>query len=290
MSQTISRRDALVGILALPATLRVAPVWAQAASAGSGLLARLQAAKSVTVGTTNFPPYSGINLDGTLTGVVPILTKTIMEKLGIPEVKAVATPFGELIPGLQAGRWDFIATALTITKARCTQVSYADPMISDGAAIISLKGQIDDPPKTIAELVASKLAVGVSTGGALSRLVLSVGVSPDNIRQVPDNGAMVDALVAKRIQVILQDYAGIKDALDKRKLPVDVTYPVSDAPKTRSSCAFRAGDTDLRDAFQKELRALKASGEFLAVSRQFGFDPLPEMLTMTADQACTMAE
>ena len=44
---------------------------------------------------------------------------------------AVAT-YGELVPGMFAGRWDFVAASLTITKERCGQVLFSDPMSFEG--------------------------------------------------------------------------------------------------------------------------------------------------------------
>jgi polar amino acid transport system substrate-binding protein len=280
-----SRRHVLSGLAALPLAMSARPVLAQAA--GQGLLSRLRAAKKVTVGVANFPPYSGMDPDGTLIGLVPTLTKLIMTRLGVPEIVGITATYGELIPGMQAGRWEFICAALTISKARCAQVSFADPIVFDGPSFVSLKGELPNPPKLVSELVAQKLIVGVSTGGAISREALEAGVNPANIRQLPDNVAIVDALVAKRIQIAFQDNAGIKVVYMQRGLAVDTTFPIADAPEHGSSCAFRTADSDLLGAFQQELRAMKASGEYLSISRQFGFDTPPELVAVTADQACT---
>ncbi|WP_345248683.1 transporter substrate-binding domain-containing protein [Pigmentiphaga soli] len=263
----------------------IRPAWAQ-----QGLLARLQAAKSVTVGITNFPPYSSVGMDGTPGGFVPTVTKVIMGRLGITEIKVMTSTFGELIPAMMAGRCDFISTAMTISKARCAQVGYADPMIADGPCLVSLPGKLQNAPKTIADLVKQKLVVGVSTGGALSRYAASAGVEPGNIRQLPDNNALIDGLVAGQVQIVLQDHAGIEHVYMQRKLPVEVTFPIPDAPKHSSSAAFRKTDSDLRDAYQREFRKMKASGEFQAISRQFGFEPAQDMVDSTAEQACSVAE
>jgi polar amino acid transport system substrate-binding protein len=286
MSYTCSRREALLGVFMLPTVVQAAPAWAQPRSPVNGLLARLQAAKSVTVGITNFPPYSGVNLDGSLTGIAPALTKVIMARLGVPKIQAVVATYGELVPGMMAGRWDFISGSLAITKARCGQILFADPIISDGPSLVSIRGQLPNPPKLLADLVTRKLTVGVSAGGALSRVALGAGVRPGYLRQLPDNSALMDALLAKQIQIVFQDNAGIKHVYDQRRLPVDVTYPIIDVPNHQSSYAFRKADTDLYEAFQKELRAMKASGEYLVISRQYGFEQPADMMTLTANQAC----
>ena len=282
-----SRRHVLTGFAVLPLGLAAGRVWAQAG--GQGLLARLRAAKKVTVGVANFPPYSGVDPDGTLTGLAPALSKRIMGRLGVPEVAGVVAGYGELIPGMQAARWDFISASLSITKLRCGQVSFSDPIVYDGGSFVSLKGVLAKPPKLVADVVAQKLVIGVSAGGAIARFALDAGVSPANILQFPDNVAIIDGLVAKRIQVAFQNDASISPVYKQRNLDVDVTFPIADDPTSGSACAFRPTDTDLYAAFQQELRAMKASGEYLTVARQFGFDTPPALIPVTIDQACKTA-
>jgi polar amino acid transport system substrate-binding protein len=284
-----TRRPVVSGILAAPLAANAHKVWAQAAAPGQGLLARLRAAKKVVVGVAPFPPYSGIDPDGTLTGLAPTLSKAIMERLGVPEMSGVAVAYGELIPGMQARRWDFISASLSITKLRCDQVLFSDPIVYDGGSFVSLKGALANPPKLVADLVAQKLVVGVGAGGAIARLALDRGVDPSNLRQYPDNLAIVDALIAKRIQVAFQNNASISPVWKQRKLNVDVTFPIEDDPTSGSGCAFRLTDADLHEAYQKELRAMKGSGQYLEIARQFGFDTPANLIPITIDQACKTA-
>jgi polar amino acid transport system substrate-binding protein len=287
MNSLKSRRQIISGVAALPCLAASGPVlWAQAADSGGGALARLRAAKSATVGLANFLPYSGIEPDGTLTGVAPALTKPIMARLGVPDIKGVVAGYGQLIPGMQAGRWDFICTALTISKVRCEQVFFSDPIVFDGGSLVSLKGALPNPPKLVADLVARRLTVGVSAGGAISRLCQTVGVRPDDLLQFPDDVALIAALRAKRIQVVFQDNSSISRVYRRMGLAVDVTFPIADAPEHGSGCAFRKADSDLYAAFQKELRAMKASGEYLSIARQYGFDTPAKLISITAQQAC----
>ncbi len=284
-----TRRQVVSGILAAPLAVSAHKVWAQAAAPGQGLLARLRAAKKVVVGVAPFPPYSNIEIDGTLTGLAPTLSKAIMQRLGVPEMSGVAVAYGELIPGMQAGRWDFISASLSITKLRCDQVLFSDPIVYDGGSFVSLKGALATPPKLVADLITQKFVIGVGAGGAIARLALDRGVNPSNVLQFPDNSAIIDALIAKRIQVAFQNNASISPVWKQRKLDVDVTFPIADDPTSGSGCAFRLVDTDLHDAFQKELRAMKASGQYLTIARQFGFDTPADMIPITIDQACKTA-
>jgi polar amino acid transport system substrate-binding protein len=287
MQQFWSRRTLLSGLVAGTALATSGKVWAQAKD--QGLLARLRSAKKVKVGIVNQPPYSGIDPDGTLTGIAPTLTKIIMPRLGVPEVEAVAGSYGEMVPGMQAGRWDFISASLVITKARCSQILFADPILFDGGMFVFLKGSLANPPKTVADLVAQKLVIGVSQGGAHMRVAVEAGVDPANIRQFPSDISTFDGLIAKRIQLAFGSFASLSRTAKLRGLDVGSTFPVPDDPEHGSSCAFRLGDKGLYEAYQKELRAMKTSGEYLPIAQKFGFDTPPDLMMMTSDEACKMS-
>src|SRR5215831_3793445 len=129
MSKGWTRRCvvALSGVaLAGPAAIMTSSTLAQ----GSGLLARLQASKKVRVGLANQLPFSALTPDGTLIGVAPTLSQMIMNRLGITDIEGFIGGYGELVPGMLAGRWDFISSCLTVTQPRCQQVAYSDPITS----------------------------------------------------------------------------------------------------------------------------------------------------------------
>jgi polar amino acid transport system substrate-binding protein len=250
-----------------------------------GLLPRLQASKKVRVGIANQPPFSALNPDGTLTGVAPTISQMIMRRLGITEMEGFIGSYGELVPGLLAGRWDYISACLTVTEPRCRQVTYSDPITSDGRCIVTLKGE--KGPKKIAEL--KDYIVGLLAGGADFRLVQVRGVPLTNLRQFPNDTALLDGLLAKRFQAQFGSHPGIADIIRKRGLEknLDVIYPIEDDAVSFAACAFRKGDTDLHTAFQQELRALKTSGEFAKVVSSFGFEVDDKLLTATPETACT---
>jgi len=90
----------------------------------------------------------------------------------------------------------------------------------------------------------------------------------------------------------LTAYSALKPVLRQRKPDnLEIVYPVPDDPPKGSSCAFRTVDTDLYTAYQRELRAMKTSGEFATILQQYGYDlPPPELMGVTAEQACAAAQ
>jgi polar amino acid transport system substrate-binding protein len=282
------RRIVAWGGAALMAPVLAAPRAAMSRgllAQSGGLLARLQAGKKVRVGLANQTPFSALNPDGTVTGVAPTISQMIMTRLGITEVEGFIGTYGELVPGMMAGRWDFIASCLTVTQPRCEQVQYSDPITSDGRCIVTLKGE--KGPSKIAEL--KDYVVGLLGGGADFRLVQTRGVPLTSLRQFPNDTALLDGLLAKRFQAEFGSHPGIADMIKKRGIEaqVDVIFPIEDDAISFAACAFRKEDTDLHAAFQRELRALKASGEFAKVVSGYGFDVNERLLTATPEKACT---
>lgn len=283
----LGRRHVLAGATAVALGFACRPASAQTDS-GQGLLAKLRASKKVRVGIANQPPFSALNPDGTLTGAAPTISKKIMERLGVPEMEGFIATYGELIPGMMAGRWDFVSASLTITQARCSQVKFADPLIYDGTAMIYLKETGGPAPTMIGDIAKLDIPFGVLAGGADLRATIAAGVSPANIMQFESDQATIDALLAKRMKYGLATHSALQTIVAQRNIQLEVVYPLPDDPARGSSCAFRPGDTDLYDAYQKELRAMRESGEYLSIIRQFGYDTPPELMKITAEQACAM--
>jgi polar amino acid transport system substrate-binding protein len=294
MTRFISRRTVLQTMVTGSLSAIAAPGWVTAALAQGAAdpvaLADLRKAGVVRIGIANQPPYSGLNPDGSVTGIAPSVVQAVMEKLGVPKVEAVVVPYGQLIPGMQARRWDFIGASLSITKERCAEVLYTDPITFDGGIMAYVPAGLPDPPKSLAELAKRGLKAGVLTGSYLVKRLTDIGVQSANISQFPDNPSLIDGLLAKRVDVAVSTRSSIRDLQAQRKNAFQVVYPVPEDPPRGSSPAFRRIDTALYDAFQQGLRELKKSGEFERVATKYGFDTPAEMMQMTAEQACARAQ
>ena len=244
------------------------------------------------VGITNGPPYSSLLPDGTLGGVAPTITAKIMQRLGVPKLEGFAAPYGQLIPGLQAGRWDFISAALTITKARCEQVTYSDPFLIDGAAFAYIPGDLPNPPKSIKDAGEKLDRIGMLTGTAMLPLVQRAVAAGKQgvITQYPDNSALLEALLTKRIQAAFTGILVLRQQREQRNNIFNIVHPLPDDFAHGSGPAFRPTDTDLIDAFRIEYRKMKASGESREIVKSFGFTVMGDDEDLTAEQACERAE
>lgn len=282
----MTTRRALLGGAIAGAAGALLPISETRAQDGD-MLAQLRRAGVVRVGLANQPPYSGLNQDGTISGFVPTLVQRIMATLGVPRVEGVVATYGELVPGLQAARWQMIGASFRLTRERCQQVLFTDPVTFDGGVIAFLPGSLPTAPRNLAEIASARLTVGILQGSYLARLAQERGIDRGAISQFPSNPALIDGLLARRVQVAVSTDAGLRELLRLRGGGFEIVYPIADDPPVGSAPAFRRQDTALHAAFQEQLRALRASGELDRMATEFGFGPPPPGLVgISAEAAC----
>ena len=281
----IARRNVLRGGLACSAGL-LAPVMPSLAQ-GADLLAELRRAGVVRIGLANQPPYSGLNPDGTVSGFVPALVQRIMATLGVPRVEGIVATYGELVPGMQAARWQMIAASFRLTRERCQQVLFTDPVTFDGGAIAHVPGSVPNLPGSIADVGRARLTVGILQGSYLARLAQESGVDRGAISQFPSNPALIDGLLTRRVQVAISTDASLRELRRQRDNRFDIVFPLPDDPPVGSAPAFRRQDTGLHAAFQQQLRAMRMSGDLQRLASEHGFgEPPPGLMGITGEAAC----
>jgi polar amino acid transport system substrate-binding protein len=264
------------------------PFSARAQQPAGATLERLRKQGFVKVGIANAPPFSQLRPDGTMTGVAPTLAQRVLERLGIPKMEGAIATYGELIPGMLAGRWDFVAASMTITKERCAQVLYADPITFEGPCIITRPDLAEPRPLTIADLAKAPGPIGSLTGGAQYRELVARGVAMERISQFENELTMIDGLLAGRVRYLYVTRIWAADIIRKRQLKLDMTFPVADALTLGASNVFRMQDADFRAAYRKEQAVVRESGELLRIANQFGFEIPQSLAGATAESQCAL--
>ena len=285
--EAILKRVAVVGMVLFVAACGGSNTTASNTPAND-LLAKVKKAGVINIGLANDPPASIINPDGTVSGEGPVVVQMIMKKLGVPQVHGIVGTFGQLVPGLQAGRWDMIGGVISVTKARCAVVQYTDPFQFNGMEIAWFPSAVSQAPTSIADVGKRGLIAGFNAGSAYIAIAKGLGLTDDHILQFPDTSALLDALNTKRIQVIISDTGSLNlTPAQVQKYPFQhLDYP-PDGPFIAGALAFRKEDTGIYSAFQKEFRAMKASGQFDQIAAQFQFQGIPaQYKDLTPDQVC----
>lgn len=150
---------------------------------GGGLLEELQASGSITIGVANEVPFGSVGTDGEPTGIAPDVAKAVLAEMGIENVDAQVTEFGQLISGLQAGTFDMISAGMYITDERAAQVLFADPdyCVAEGLAvpagnpngIENYQSFVENPDLTLA-VASGTVEVGYAEDAGIPDSQLSV--------------------------------------------------------------------------------------------------------------------
>ncbi len=228
----------------------------------------------IRAATANEVPYSYMQPDGTSAGIGPDVANAVLKSIGITEVNWTVTPFGTLIPGLKAGRFDFAAAEQNISPERCKQVSFTEPNSSYGEGLLVKKGN-PKGLKTYADIAKDpSLKVAVVSGANNVDFLRAVGVKDDqivfiqaNADAIPTVQSRVDAYAATELTV---------SALAKDQANVEQVKPFEDpivkgAPvRNYGGFAFRPEDKELRDAFNAALVKFRKTDEYKKILIKYG--------------------
>lgn len=237
----------------------------------------LQEAKEqgfIRAATANEVPYSYMQPDGTSAGIGPDVANAVLKSMGIDEVNWTVTPFGTLIPGLKARRFDFAAAEQNISPERCKQVAFTEPNSSYGEGLLVKKGN-PKGLKTYADIAKDpSLKVAVVSGANNVDFLRAVGVKDEQIVFIPANA---DAIPT--VQSRADAYAATEltvSELAKGKVQVEQVAPFEDpivkgAPvRNYGGFAFRPEDKELRDAFNAALIEFRKTPEYKAILGKYG--------------------
>lgn len=274
-----SRRNALkTTVLALAAISIAGHALAETT------LEKAKAAGYIRIGFANEAPFGFATPDGKLTGEAPEVAKAVLAKMGIPEVDGVLTEFGSLIPGLKAGRFDIIAAGMFINPRRCAEINFSEPSYGIGQAMLVPAGN----PKKIADYSSfaddKDLKLAVMAGAVEAGYARDAGVAEEQIVTLPDQSSLVAAVQSGRADGAALTALSIADMAQKAE-GVESTTPFGEVAgksvKGHGGFGFRKEDTDLQEAFNKELAAFLGSPEHLALVEPLGFgkDYLPNKTT-----------
>jgi polar amino acid transport system substrate-binding protein len=228
----------------------------------------------IRAATANEVPYSYMQPDGTSAGIGPDVANAVLKSIGIEEVNWTVTPFGTLIPGLKARRFDFAAAEQNISPERCKQVAFTEPNSSYGEGLLVKKGN----PKgltTYADIAKDpSLKVAVVSGANNVDFLRAVGVNDDQIVFIPANADAIPT-VQSRVDAYAATELTVSE-LAKGQANVEQVAPFEDpivngAPvRNYGGFAFRPEDKELRDAFNAALVEFRKTDEYKTILTKYG--------------------
>ncbi|NTJ68362.1 transporter substrate-binding domain-containing protein [Agrobacterium rhizogenes] len=243
-----------------------------------------------------YAPWNMTNADGTLGGFEPELAKVLCERAKI-DCKLVASDWDGMIPALNAGKFDVIMDALSITDERKQVIGFTIPYAATPAAFATAK---DSP-----------LANAAGTGTTIKMTPGQTGVKEIDVLKEAFKGKTIGIQAATvyakfvydnfgSIATIREYKTGADRDLDLQNGRIDLgfddaVYFANAFASANDSLAFtgpeiagsiwgegeglgiRKADTDLRDKFNEAIKSALADGTIKTLSMKwFKVDVSPE--------------
>jgi polar amino acid transport system substrate-binding protein len=261
-------RDVLRSSLAVLALLGLA----EAAAAAS--LEEIKSNGYVRAATANEVPYGFMKEDGTAAGIGPDVAVAVLKSMGLNDVNWTVTPFGTLIPGLKAKRYDFVAAEQNISPERCKQVAFSEPNSSYGEGLLVKKG---NPKKltTYADIAKDpSLTVAVVSGANNIDFLRAVGVKDEQIVIIQANADApatvqnrTDAYAATELTV-----AGLAKNSPELEQVTPFTDPLVEGKPVRNfgGFSFSLDDKDFHGAFNTALVAFRKTDDYKKILMGYG--------------------
>ena len=153
---SLLRRFAFVKLLLL-FCLFLPLSYAGSAAAGD-TLAKIRSSGKVTVGTeAAFPPFEFVK-DGKIVGYGKDILDYIVADMGV-ELNQLDVPFQGILPGLLAGKFDFVATTVQLRPDRAKKFAFPMPIAEGGSTLLKRKGDqgIKTPEDLNGKIAGSQL-------------------------------------------------------------------------------------------------------------------------------------
>jgi polar amino acid transport system substrate-binding protein len=281
---TLTTAAAALGLLLAPAAL------------AEGLLEKGKT-EGFVLGFANEAPFAYTTPEGELAGVDADILRHVLGQLGIEKVSTELVEWGALIPGVRAKRFDVVASGIYMKPDRCEQVAFAEPLYLLGDGMIVLAGN----PKNIhgfdafANDPGLKLANTIGATGPGDH-ALAMGVTPEQILEVPDPPSQIAALKAGRVDAALNTglqtgelVAAANDPAIERAEPFAQAVIDGQPAVGIAGIAFNPEDADFVELFDAELLKFRGTPEYLAILAKYGLTEgdLPAE-GMTTDSVCAV--
>ncbi|MGO2529204.1 MAG: ectoine/hydroxyectoine ABC transporter substrate-binding protein EhuB [Microbacterium gubbeenense] len=255
-------------------------------------LQKIQDEGSITLAIASEQPYSWVDESGEPTGATIAMHKEIFSALGVDNIEVEEVAWDNLIPGLNAGRWDAVSAGMSITPERCEEAAFSDPEIMYTTTLAVPAGNPDgltDLDSVLATDGDVKLAV--QSGAIEDGYVESLG-GYDNIIQVDTISSGIENIQAGRADALALTAVSL-DWMTKDMDDVETTGPFVqeiDGVKQIGAGAtvFRPADSELLDAYNEELAKITGDEQsYLDLVEPFGFsaENLPPA-DLTTEQLC----
>ncbi|HEX8598851.1 MAG TPA: ABC transporter substrate-binding protein [Chloroflexia bacterium] len=232
----------------------------------------LAAAGTLTFGCdVAYPPQEYVDATGKAVGMDIDIAEEIATRMGL-KLNVINFKFDNIIPALNAGQFDAVISAMTITDERSQVVNFVE-YFEAGQSVLVKKG---NPAgiKTLDDLSGKKVAaqsgtVAEETLTALNERFESEGKAKAEVLVYPVDTDAVDQLRIGRVEATLHDSPV---AAYYSKLNPDFEIGVENFDSAPQGIAVAKDNQAMFDAITSAMDAMKSDGTLDAIKAKWGVD------------------
>jgi polar amino acid transport system substrate-binding protein len=264
----------LFGILAGSACLAL--VATQPAFAET-TLEKIKRTGELTVGTeAAFPPFEFVK-DGKIVGYGSDILAEVVKEFGVKKLNQLDLPWQGILPGVLAGKFDFVATTVGINAERAKRYAYTMP-IADGLPY-AMKRKGDKLTKLEdlnGKVVATQLASSTEpVARALdAKLKAAGGTGFKELKLFTAYPESYVALANGEADAVLQPLPSLAALVKDKSDVFELMAPIpQDSGHPYLAWVTRPDDKDLRDAISTVIRKMRDDGRLATLQKKwFGFE------------------
>lgn len=244
-------------------------------------LEMIQRTGKVTVGTeAAFPPFEFVE-DGKIVGYGKDILDYIIADLDV-ELNQLDLPWSGILPGVLAGKFDFVATSVSVRPERVTKYAFTVP-IADGTTW-TMKRMGDDSITGVEDLSGKIVGTQLSSGGeaAAKEFQETLSEGYGELKLYTSYPETYLALANGEIDVVVQTLPNLAVVSKERPGMFELVGPIGS--KSYMGWVTRPEDLDLRDYLSSKIIEMRDNGMLAELQdKWFGFrmeipdaDYLPE--------------
>jgi len=210
-----------------------------------------------------YPPFNNKNASGQVVGFDYDIAMALCAKMKA-ECEVVTSDWDGIIPALNAKKYDFIVSSLSITEDRKQAVDFTDPYYSNKQQFVAKKGV--EFKTDIDSLKSKQLGTQRSTQAATW---LEDNVGGDIKLYDTQENAYLD-LSSGRVDGLLADKYAIYGWLKDDPTGKDYEFkgkPINEDDKV--GIALRKGESDLRTKLNLALKEIKEDGTYKKINDKY---------------------
>ncbi|WP_111467081.1 transporter substrate-binding domain-containing protein [Microbacterium suaedae] len=255
-------------------------------------LERLQEEGTITLAINGEQPYSWVDESGEPQGGTIAIHKEIFGNLGIDNIEVEEVAWDNLIPGLNAGRWDAVSAGMSILPERCEQAAFSAPEIMYTTTLAVPAGN----PEGLTDLDSvlesgGDVTLALQSGAIEDGYVEQLG-GYDSIVQVDSAASGLETVQAGRADAFALtavSLAWMTEDMDDLETTGAFIQEIDGVEQIGAGATvFRPDDTELLEAYNEELAKITGDEQaYLDLVEPFGFsaENLPPA-DLTTEQLC----